>query len=48
MSLDLKAYVEISHPLHPHIRLAQTEEDIHRFADIIARNWNPPDEHVRT
>ncbi|MCB0631804.1 MAG: GNAT family N-acetyltransferase [Saprospiraceae bacterium] len=47
MVLDLNHYREITHPLHASIRLARTEDDVRQFADIIARNWDPPDEHVR-
>lgn len=48
MLLDLHQYQPTEHPLHANIQLVQTEATIRDFAEVIACNWTPPDEHVRT
>jgi ribosomal protein S18 acetylase RimI-like enzyme len=47
MVLDLSKYATKQDPLYGNITIAKTEAGVRDFAEVIAVNWNPPDENVR-
>ena len=46
MVLDLAQYNEIKNDQHNLISQVMNEEDLSAYANVIAANWNPPDENV--
>ncbi len=46
MVLDLKEYLPIQKNEHKNIRVVNDERSINEFANVIAKNWSPPDQNV--
>jgi GNAT superfamily N-acetyltransferase len=47
MALALADHQPFHHILHTNIIIATTTEEVKDFAEVVARNWTPPDENVR-
>ena len=48
MVLDLSSYQPILSDLHQNARFAETHQHVADYAQVIAANWSPPDQHVVT
>ena len=46
MVLDLNRYSPIFNALHDRIVVATTQKEVADYADVISRNWSPPDREV--
>ncbi len=46
MVLDAASHQLVSHHKHAHIRIVDSQKALVAYAQVIAENWNPPDQNV--
>ncbi|MCB0635373.1 MAG: GNAT family N-acetyltransferase [Lewinella sp.] len=47
MVLELAEYTPATTAIDPHIQVVQSPAEVADYAEVVARNWSPPDEQVR-